>query len=814
MNIYEKSDFAFLPTLKTKSCRLRVPYIFLVLPLALCLLASAATAYGFEEKEPEETTEEIEIQQLVVPIVTGQVAIDAVLDEPFWQQAAIIEIKRELYPTPLAPATVKTEVRIARLQDYVVISFEAQDPEPDRIQAPWRDRDGIDMDDYVTFVLDPAGKNITNYELKVSASGIKGDQIRNRVNDTLIRDWEPKWESAAKIVSEGYIVEIMIPLAEFDFPMHEGVKRLVAFKRHYPREIRRTLGAIAVIEAREETPGLEKNLLIVPTASFEYERERPISGEDRRWEATEDPTVSLDVAYKPTPSLTFLGTVNPNYLQVEADLAKSSINNAFTTFQPEKRLFFTLNQDNFSSLYHLVYTRNIDEPRVGVKLSGSVKDVTLGNFLVYDKNLKLIVPGNLSSETETFDSGDNDNLSGAFRYRYDFKPGLSLGAIVTGRAGADYSEVSDYRSVAAGVDGYVKLGRYDEVRGQWVISNTEYPEAIVDKLCGSEGACDDPEDDPGVPGESSFNEQVLRADPDRTYRDDAWWVSYKHWQREWFLKGRYLDVGEDFRGDLGFIKKVDYRLVSASGGYTWFFYQKDESVRRMRLFANYIRQETQAGELLMDMRDVWLVYWGRYQSSIRIAYRNRDRVAKRFLQNTLEIDDNAPEFNEDQFLFRIETSPFRNIRLFLFGTIGQEIDKDNYRLGDVLLLEPEIRWYVGDKLELTLKSDYKQLDVEGGRLFTENYLTLSLTYQFTKDVFVRLTFIDDYVRRDPDLYLYEEEKAMERETTSELLLSWKRGNKSRFLVGLKGGAQDSSELNEPTFDNWLFYVKLSRAFRL
>jgi hypothetical protein len=258
MNIFEKNVFEALPTLKTKPYRSRVPDVFRAFLLAACLLLGVVAAHAFEEVEPEEAPEEMKIQQLVLPILTGQATIDAVLDEPFWQRAAILELKRELFPTPMAPAPVKTEVRIIRLQDYLLIGFVAKDPEPDKIQAPWRDRDGIDMDDYVSFVLDPAGKNITNYELKVSASGIKGDQIRNRINDKVIRDWDPEWEAAARIVPEGYIVEIRIPLAEYDFPIHEGVKRLLAFKRHYPRETRHILAAIAVIEVKEDVPGLEK----------------------------------------------------------------------------------------------------------------------------------------------------------------------------------------------------------------------------------------------------------------------------------------------------------------------------------------------------------------------------------------------------------------------------------------------------------------------------------------------------------------------------------------------------------------------------
>jgi len=787
--------------------------MFRIFLLALWVLVSVAPAHGSEGEEPTEEEIRKKIKKLVVPNLTGTETVDGVLDEPFWQYAAVLKLEREVFPTPLAPAVVETEVRIVRLQDYLLIGFTAYDPEPERIQAPWRDRDGIDTDDYVSFMFDPAGKNAKTYELKVSAGGVQGDEIRTRIDDRRIRDWDARWESAAKIVPEGYVVEMRLPLAEFDWPMHRGVKRFLVFKRHYPREVRRTLGAFAVVVVAEETLGLDKTLLVIPTATFVSEIERPLDKEDRIWEETLTPTVSLDIVYKPSPSLSLLGTVNPNYLQVEADLAKSSINNAFTTLQPEKRLFFTANQDAFSSLFYMVYTRNIDEPRVGAKLAGSVGDLTTGNFLIDDKNLHMIVPGNLGSDKVKFDSSDSRNA--AFRYRYDFRPGLSLGATATARTGSPDTDVSDYQSLAGGIDGYLKLGRFDEIRAQWVGSTTEYPEAITDELCDEEGACDDPEDDSGLPGQSSFNEQVLRADPDRTYRDDALWVTYKHWQREWFFIGRYLDVGEDFRGDLGFIKKIDYRLGSGRGGYTWYLGQdeEEEEGRRLRLSANYLKQESQAGELLMESREAWLQFWGANQFRIDIIYRDRDRVAKRFLQNTLEIEGNSPEFNEDQIELRFESSPFRSIRFSLKGTIGEEIDKENYRLGDVLELEPEIRWYAGDRVELTLKDTYKHLDVEGGRLFIENYLTLSLTYQLRKGSFVRFTFIDDYVRRDPDLYLFEEEDELERDTTGELLLAWKPGEESLFIVGLKGGAHDSGGLDQPAFDNWLFYVKFSRAFR-
>ena len=53
-----------------------------------------------------------------------------------------------------------------------------------------------------------------------------------------------------------------------------------------------------------------------------------------------------------------------------------------------------------------------------MKAGGSVENVTMGNFLVDDRELRVIVPGNLSSKSKTLDL---KSTSGAFRYRYDFK---------------------------------------------------------------------------------------------------------------------------------------------------------------------------------------------------------------------------------------------------------------------------------------------------------------------------------------------------------------------------------------------------------
>jgi hypothetical protein len=355
------------------------------------------------------------------------------------------------------------------------------------------------------------------------------------------------------------------------------------------------------------------------------------------------------------------------------------------------------------------------------------------------------------------------------------------------------------------------MGLRSEIRAQWLFSDSGYPEELGAEL-EDDGPTDEDAVDVGTPGETRYNERVMRADPDHEYRDDAFQATYKYRKRGGYVTAKYLDVGEDFRADLGYVTRVDYRLAAVGAGVDHYFVGRHNGNQRVRLSTNLARQESQAGEMLNESRDVWLNFWGDMQSWVRVGYRNRDRVAKRIQQDTLVIEGNAPEFNEQQLMFRIETSPFRNGRLILAGVVGEQIDTDNYRLGDLVELEPEVRWTFAHRYEITLKNTYRQLDVEGGqRLFTENYVTLNLTCQFKRGSFVRLTMIDDYLKRDPDLYIYDEDE-LERDTSAELLFAWKRSQRNVFFIGAKGNVKDSVELQRPRWDESTLYVKYAKAF--
>ena len=329
------------------------------------VVAKESESEGAEsvQDQIENLKELLQVEVLKIPRLEGTLKLDGILDEDFWEQASTYEIKLETYPALLDPSPVKTTVKIARIDDALVIGFIAEDPEPDKIQAPLRDRDGIELDDYVGVSIDPTGRLLETFDFYVNARGIQGDWVRNRIDDTRARDWDADWQSAAKITKFGYSAEMQIPISELEISTDTvPLKRIMLLKRHYPRAVRHHLTAITIKDVNSEKILLKNNFIVVPGITLLNEYSRDPEEEDSDWSKSYLSEVSLDLGYKMTSSLGAWATLNPNFLEVEADLTDFNINDPFTPLDVEKRSFFLRGIENFGTPFDTVYTRNIEDP--------------------------------------------------------------------------------------------------------------------------------------------------------------------------------------------------------------------------------------------------------------------------------------------------------------------------------------------------------------------------------------------------------------------------------------------------------------------
>ncbi len=128
--------------------------------------------------------------------VTTPIQVDAVLDEPAWQEATVIPIAFEWLPGDNTPAPVETEVRIAWDDRSFYISYIARDPEPELIRAHVRDRDTAFTDDHVLFMLDTFDDERRGFQFRVNPLGVQMDASFSELEGFEDWSWDAIWDSA------------------------------------------------------------------------------------------------------------------------------------------------------------------------------------------------------------------------------------------------------------------------------------------------------------------------------------------------------------------------------------------------------------------------------------------------------------------------------------------------------------------------------------------------------------------------------------------------------------------------------------------
>jgi hypothetical protein len=85
-------------------------------------------------------------------------------------------------------------------------------------------------------------------------------------------------------------------------------------------------------------------------------------------------------------------TANPDFSQVESEDPQITVNQRFEVYFPEKRPFFLENEDYFRTPFDLFFTRNIQDPSAGIRLTGKEGPYSVGLMATDDRAPGLAVP--------------------------------------------------------------------------------------------------------------------------------------------------------------------------------------------------------------------------------------------------------------------------------------------------------------------------------------------------------------------------------------------------------------------------------------
>ncbi len=275
--------------------------------------------------------------------------VDGVLDEPFWDRIPPVTGFRQRDPVDGAPASERTEVRIAYDEQALYFGFNFFDSEPDRIRRSILHRGGrIDKDDRVIIGLDTYRDRRNAYIFEVGAPGTQDDALL--ADESLDREdwnWDGVFTTETRVTPDGWVLEMRIPFTTIRFADVESPVMGIAFSRSIRRKNETVTwphigqdyrSGIAQVSQYADLVGLTgirrgRRVEVRPYGLVGTQR---FAGEGG---FTGQTTGGADLKYGITPNLTLDLTWNTDFAQVESDNVQINLTR-FNLFYPEKREFF------------------------------------------------------------------------------------------------------------------------------------------------------------------------------------------------------------------------------------------------------------------------------------------------------------------------------------------------------------------------------------------------------------------------------------------------------------------------------------------
>ncbi|MEM7350357.1 MAG: DUF5916 domain-containing protein [Acidobacteriota bacterium] len=745
-------------------------------------LLSLQAALGAAEKPAEQTSR----QQFTIRPASSEIRINGVLDEPAWEQAEVIVLGREWAPGDNTVPPVATECLVTFDDDNLYVAFRASDPEPTKIRARLADRDVTFSDDTVGFLVDTFNSQREAFEFRVNPLGVQMDgtltdigaatrdiNFWQRVDYDGIQDWswDAIWSSAGKINGNGYVVEMAVPFRQLRFAAGSGPQTWgFLATRHYPRNLEYQLRSSTrdfdrncqvcqfdTLAGLADLPRGE-NLEINPTVTSQSTETLTGAG------STDDDTdVGLSVRWGITPNILFNATLNPDFSQVEADIAQLDVNERFALFFPEKRPFFLDGAEIFASPIQAVYTRTIADPTGGLKLTGRQGKNSFGLLFARDRINNLSFPSFQGTGAGFI---DEETTSGAVRLRRSIGKTSNLGLIYTGREGDIYS------NHVLGVDGRFQVSKSGILRFQYLASDTRYPEDLAVNL----------------------------GQPLGSFNDDALEVSYNYQTRNWLGIGRYRNFGEDFRADHGFLRQAGLEQLAVVVVRS-FWGEPDAWYTRLGVQFDHIQaRRDDNGERFDESSNITFIYEGPKQSIVQWAVRKNFET---FL---------GQSFDNPRTDLYLSMRPSKRTELEVLLRGGKIIDFFNVRQADFFNGRAEIRFKLGRGFTGELSHLLQELSVDEGTFLIANLTQATLIYHFNDRAFIRAIVQYNDTERIARLHNVPSIVEPNRRTgLTQGLFSYKLNARTVLFVGYSDNHLGTGSLDLDQ-TNRTFFLKLGYAW--
>ena len=663
--------------------------------------ASAQTAFDITTIDPES------FRAIAVKITDAQrPAIDGRLTDEAWALAPSQGNFVQREPSYGAASTEKTEFRILYDDKTLYIGVWVWDSDPSAIMGSEMKRDaGLNKGDQLKITIDTFHDHRNAFYFSTNPLGAYKDANTVENGRTINYDWNAVWDNKTSIDERGWYVEMAIPLNQLRFKTTIGESTWglnlcrILFRKNeesywvpFPRE----WGASGF--ARVSNAGLLQGLsgiksrrriefvpFLSPTASRDYVANS---------EFDTDAKYGGDFKIGLTDDLIADFTYHTDFAQVEADQEVVNLTR-FSLFFPEKRQFFTESAGIFDfaksvtglggdaaandpGLLNIFYSRRIglvDGQQVpiigGGRVTGRIGPYALGVL-------------NIATEEETLATRELGNANfTAIRVKRNVLKNSSVGTLIVNSQGG----ISDYNRTI-GIDGGFVLGRY--VTMTTVLAKTFSPGTTGNDVAG---------------------------------------VFDFLWKSDRFnYGGQYLEVGERFNAEVGYVPRLDVRGTKLKA--QWTPRPKWAGIRQLTFNGNLDYYENHAG--LVDSRT-------------QNVYGNMSRqdTSSLFIGATREFDNLTVPFATagttlpvGPYQWQYATIGYNSDRTRrVYGSVGTDLG--GYYSGDRQSFRASVNLQVGKTLLFEPNYTHNRVSLPGRPRYSSNVLNFRVSHSFSPDFYLK-----------------------------------------------------------------------------
>ena len=652
-------------------------------------------------------------REIIVKTTKKSIIIDGLEDDKAWDEANQIDDFFQHFPTDSLKAELKTSIKILRDESNIYLLARSETKNKKYVVSSLRrDWSGWGIDG-ITFVFDTYNDRTNAFFFGTNPEGVQRESLLSNGATDYRRDanstWDTKWETEAKVFDDHIINEIKIPLKFLNFP--EGSKswgfnayRFDSNVNEWTTWIQRTRNQQIVNLAFlgnmifEDPLGKSKApLALIPFING-------ISSKDFDNDINSDNlSYGADAKVPIGNGLNLDLTLNPDFSQVEVDDQVVNLTR-FEVSLPEKRQFFIQNSDLFTNFGDSRDGRPFFSRRIGVakdkngnnienriiagaRLSGKLNDDWRVGFLhmITEEDVKNEIPS-------------NNNTVFSLQKKMFTRSSLSL-LLINRETRKEYDFIEDNE----------KFNR---------LIGLDYNLASPDNIYVGRFYY-----------HKSFNPNSTEDDDDSSYG-----ASIERNTRKNTIELGFNMLGEDFKSDLGFVRRTD--LFKITPQYKLKFYPENKNLTQWDVGVGMWSYFRPNDNFRNSDRTI--------SPSINFVYKNGIRTGLRFyFRSTYLYNDfdptglNAENPIPGENLYKYASFKFTyNSDVRKVFSYRVEPDIGQFYTGMKYSIENSLRWRLQPFMSTSLSLNYDHIDLGNG-FSSENIWLIrpKVDFTFTKNIF-------------------------------------------------------------------------------